>query len=112
MAINTFSSPPAIGATGVTSVINNAALLVHLTGDAYFDAASDISRVDIYYNHTGGRQEKRIIHKPGSTGAFEGTLEFSSFARAGTWSKARVLVYDTDGAIHELTNVVGEDLTI
>ena len=116
MSTNTFSNTPAIGATGVTSVINTGDLLVYLTGDAYFNETGDIARVDMYYNHTGGRQKKRIIHEIGSTGALEGTLKFSSHAITGSWEKAKIRVVGTDGAENEqersVSGITGEDITL
>ena len=116
MSTNTFSDTPAIGATGVTSVINTGDLLTYLTGDAYFNETGDFGRVNMYYNHTGGRQKKRVIHEIGSTGALEGTLEFSSHAITGSWEKSSIKVVGTDGAEHDLeravSGITGEDLTL
>lgn len=112
MALNTFNVPPARNNIKVVSSIYTPDLLNKISGDVYFPSIDRIARVDIFYGHTGDRQLKQIIHKaPG----LSGEAKWSNFAKSGIWRKNRVMVYDTDGAVHELNRSdigAAEDLTI
>jgi hypothetical protein len=111
VGINTFSSMPLRDNNFVISTIDIAYLLTKMS-DPYFISAINIDRVDIYYMHNDGRQEKRIIHNKISNN-LTGRIRWSKLSKSGLWRKNRVLVYDTDGTIKELNrNIIGteEDL--
>jgi hypothetical protein len=98
----------------VISRINRSELITKIQSietDTYFDSTAEITKVNIYYYHQDGRQKKKIVHAgPDLTGNASWTYN----AHDGTWSKGRVKVFDSDGAIRYLfADTIGssEDIT-
>ena len=104
MSLSYFSANNVLDGTSVVSYINWTDLVTAIQNDyvdTYFDSTSKITRADVYYyQQPDGRQVKQIRH----TGSFlTGNVSWSSFARDGTWAKNRIMVYNHDGATHNLT---------
>lgn len=107
--ISTLSTDPPVVGVEVTSTINITPLIT-LLADSYFTTINDFSRIDIIYQHTDGRQEKRIAHTLDG-GNFKGKATWSSHARLGLWRKAFVRVRNHEGAIGQ-SAITGEDFTL
>lgn len=89
--------------TDATSTINRTLLVSTIQGatpDSYFDSTDEIGKVVVYYLHQDGRQQKQIIHNEQT---HQATVQWSSFARDGTWQKYKIKAYDLDGATFNLT---------
>ncbi len=107
MAINSFNSPPQRDGASYVSTIDWSNLIALTTGDAYFNDSSKVFRVDIMYGETSdARQSARIQHYGG-----EGNVRFTPEAKAGTWRKEQVKLYDHDGATHLIKRDEGVGIT-
>jgi hypothetical protein len=114
MAINFFNTATVADGTAVTSTVNISELVSAIQtkgADPYFDTTSEIGMVFVYYTHEDGRQEKKVVH---NSSTHEGTVQWSTNARDGTWAKSRIKAFDKDGALAYLERSdIGttEDLT-
>jgi hypothetical protein len=101
--LNFFDSLIAVDGVSVTSTINRTELVSTIqaaTPDTYFDSTNEIGKVVVYYLHQDGRQQKQIIHDEQT---HQASVQWSAFARDGTWQKYKIKAYDLDGAIFNLT---------
>jgi len=113
MALSFFLQATVADNTSVRSVLNRQAIVDLISADSYFDTTGEIGSAIVYYTHQDGRQQKRAHH------SFDGSnissdLTWSNVARDGTWQKARIRVYDNDGAEHIIERAsigAGEDIT-
>ena len=89
--------------TSATSLIDKSNIVnfvqIASGGDTYFDSTSKLSRVDVYYTHQAGRQNKKVFHLSPN---FSNEVSWSTFARDGTWEKTKIKVFDQDGATYLL----------
>jgi len=115
MSLSYFDSSSVDDGVNALSYIDSSSLITAIQtaypGDTYLDSTAELGYVYVYYEHTGGRQQKRIVHDPTN---HEGLVQWSSFARDGTWEKNRIKVLDKDGAYNILyRSDIGssEDLT-
>lgn len=99
MSLSYFDRTSVNDGTSATSTINLSAMVTALQtaypGDTYFDSTTKIGYVYVYYNHTAGRQVKKVVHDPIT---HTGTAQWSSYAKDGTWQKNQIKVFDKDGA--------------
>ena len=115
-SLSYFDQASVINGSYAVSTIRKDALVTAIQSDStdlYFDSASKIGKVYVYYNHEAGRQDKLLVHRIVGDTLFSST-SWSSFARDGTWQKTRIKAFDFDGATHDLyRNIIGtgEDIT-
>lgn len=114
MALSYFSTSPVADNTSATSIINPTALISAIQtahpGDIYFDTTSELGPVYVYYTHTSGRQQKKVIHDL----TRQAQVQWSNYAQDGTWEKTKIKAFDRDGAsiILERSDIgASEDLT-
>ena len=77
MSLSYFDSTAVADGTNVTSNIDLTALVSAIQSaspDTYFDSTDEIGYVYVYYDHTDGRQRKRIVHDPST---HLGTVQWS-----------------------------------
>jgi hypothetical protein len=115
ISTSSFSDSTVADGTYTTSFINPASLVSTIQSsspDSYFDSTDKLGQVYVYYTHQDGRQQKRLIHNYDGA-IMQAPVHWTSNARDGTWQKTSIVVYDKDGAYHELSrSVIGstEDL--
>lgn len=114
-SLSSFNVPSAGDNTSVTSSVNPSALVSLIQsvypGDTYFDSTSEVGPVYVYYTHSAGRQQKRLVHDPVN---HQASVQWSSYAQDGTWQKTKIKAFDKDGAFVYLDRSsigTGEDLT-
>lgn len=115
MALSYFSTSPVADNTSVTSTINHteliAAIQTAFPGDIYFDTTSELGPVYVYYMHSAGRQQKRVVHDSEN---HQAQVQWGVYAQDGTWEKIKIKAFDKDGAVVILnrSNIgASEDLT-
>lgn len=98
MGLSYFSQASVGDGTAVLSTVDRdfiVSSIQSLFADSYFDSASKIAKVNVYYTHQDGVQKKRIIH---DGTALTGSVMWSHNALDGTWAKDRVVAFDANGA--------------
>ena len=113
-SLSYFSNSSVIDGFTVTSNVNLIAIvnkIQEMGTNTYFNSIAKISKVKVYYTHTAGRENKKLVHiSPNLTKQ----VSWSSFVQDGTWQKTAIKVYDMDGAqivIPRSVIGVNEDLT-
>lgn len=114
--LNDFETMPARDGVNVKSTINKAAVVAMTDFDTYFDSESELCRVDVWYVHEDGRQEKHLIHQGGAGGPLTCRVNWTSMAKEGVWKKTRINLIGWNGAELMLrgrvTNTGYEDIII
>jgi hypothetical protein len=114
MSLNYFSNGTVADGTNVTSYINQSNLISAIQSDysdPFLVATNQIGKVYVYYQHSAGREQKKLIH----TGSnLSSVVQWSPYALDGTWQKIKVKAFDNEGASHIIyRNIIGagEDVT-
>jgi hypothetical protein len=98
--LNYFSSNPQRDEITRTSTIDPSILLSNINSDPYFDSINKIIRVDLTFLDPAGRESKTLVHE---TTNLIAPAVWSTTSVAGTWQLQRMRVYDTDGAVINLS---------
>lgn len=101
-SISYFLVPSVADSTSVTSYINQPVLITAIQSDSpdsYFDSSNKLGKVYVYYTHELGRERKKLVHVAPD---FQAPVQWSPFAKDGTWQKTEVKAYDKNGAVHVL----------
>ena len=114
MSTSYFDQTSVADGTNVTSFINQPNLISAIQSDypdSYLDATNQIGKVYVYYQHSAGREQKKLIHTGSNLSA---VVQWSPYALDGTWQKIKIKVFDNEGASHIIyRNIIGsgEDIT-
>jgi hypothetical protein len=98
MSLNYFNVASVTTDVDATSTIDQADLVTAIQNkgvDDYFDTTNELGKVYIYYTHEDGRQQKKLRH---DSVTHQAVVNWSEFARDGTWEKTQVKAFDHDGA--------------
>ena len=124
--VNDFSSAVQVsndyGVTWTTqNFTNNIGVAVSLDGSfitvagypdyIYIYVSTKIGKVYVYYQHSAGREQKKLIHTGSNLSA---VVQWSPYALDGTWQKVKIKAFDNEGASHIIyRNIIGsgEDIT-
>jgi len=116
LVLNDFEVMPARDGVNVKSTINKAAVVAMTDFDTYFDSEAELCRVDVWYVHEDGRQEKHLIHQGGAGGPLTCRVNWSNMAKEGIWKKTRINLIGYNGAElmvrGRVTNTGYEDIII
>lgn len=96
--LNDFEVMPERDGVNVKSTINKDAVVAMADFDTYFDNATELSRVDVWYVHEDGRQEKHMIHQGSAGGPLTCRVNWSTFAKEGIWKKTRIKLIGWNGS--------------
>jgi hypothetical protein len=106
--LNYFSNGAVADGTNVTSYINQSNLILAVQSDysdPFLDATNQIGKVYVYYQHSAGREQKKLIHTGSNLSA---VVQWSPYALDGTWQKIKAKVFDNEGASHIIyRNIIG-----
>ena len=99
MSLSYFGVSSIVDGSTTISYINLTNLISTIQGmdsDSYFTSTAEVDRVEVFYVHQDGQQQKRVIHLASNN--MYAIVGWSIYAHDGTWTKSYLKVYDKDGA--------------